>query len=178
MANNNLPNSFRCYDPERWKPIELVAAASYAGQNGDDCAFDSAGRISATIAEGQIAGIQDGLPRDVSKGGMDIVDTPNSETCSAGDKVMVYADVDLQFTGQIASGALADPYTTRSCAACFDTAGSAGAKYVDQSANTTDAVKVIKPFIEPDEGDESAVGAYQKKVFKWSPLAHFAGPVA
>lgn len=176
MANTDLAKSFRVLANRDWLVRPYQGDSGYAGQNGDPVSLDSAGRATDTIGT-PILGIQDGLPLDASIPG-DIVNTTASETATTGDKVNVFFELGLLFTGQLSTGLLTDPYTTRSKAAAYDLAGSAGAYYVDAAASSNDHVKVVAPWYELKSGADSAVGAYQKCIFAWVPATHFLGTIA
>lgn len=171
MSNTDRANGFIVQNKDKiFSPFDKNCEASYAGTISDECYLNSAGRITATA--GVIAGIVASKPKDVSAGGWVPV-----ATADVDDKIEVYTDLNVVFTGQIASGALADPYTTRASSACYDGAGSSGARYVDNAASSNDVFKSLHPFIEPDTGNESAVGAYQKQYFCFNSDKHFMGDV-
>ena len=172
MPNDNLPKKgFIVQKAQTCSKLHFPVAASYSGQPGDDVYLDSAGRCTNT-ASGYGHGIQNGFPRDISKGEWYRVATDNSETCAAGDKIELFWEPWITFSVQIATGALADTYTTRTSAASYDAAGSQGSRYIDNSASTNDSFKIIHFWYEKDTGDESAVGAYQKVLAMWNQDKH------
>lgn len=173
MANLNQPTSFKIVNPEIYKPTRRAVTGSYAGKAGDVYWIDSNGHASSTPS-GIVGGIQTSSIIDGLNG---IVNTTASST-NGEDYILGVEDPGVEFIGQIASGADTDPYTTRSSAACFDIAGSAGVQYVNQAASTNDNIKVVRTAYEPDTGLLSAVGAYQKKVFRFNPATHFLGTIA
>lgn len=171
MANTDQPRSFEILNFDEAMVRQFPVDASYAGKDGDVVYLDSAGRATDT-ASAITLGIQQGGINDVSSPG-DIVDTGAED-----DKISVYICPNVIFKGQISTGALADTYTTRSAAACFDIAGSAGQQYVDAAASTNNTVKVVATSYEYKDGKESEVGAYQKKIFKFNPASHYLGTIA
>lgn len=173
MANTNLPKSFEIQDKGKQEtPMDWVCAASYAGKHGDVVYLDSNGRTTAT--EGVVLGIQDGGITSVATG---LVETTASATAGAS-KIKVFTNPGIIFKGQISSWALTEPYTTRSEAACYDIAGSAGAQYVNKSATGNDTIKVIQISTEYDTGKESEVGSYAKCLFQFNQYAHYRGVIA
>lgn len=148
-------------------PRAYPAAGSEAIAIGDVVALDSAGRIAlatSTTTEGTYVGV---------------AATPLAATASAGDTIFVYDDPNAIFEAMVSTGALADCYTTRSCAACFDITGSTGAQYVNSSSSSYDVFRVIgEAAPDPVTGVLSAVGTNQMKYVKFSPLAHAYGAVA
>lgn len=170
MANTDDKRSFRLKSYNDALVITRKVDASYAGEPGDVVFLDSAGRATDT-ASGVILGLQMSAIQDVSSPG-DTVDTGAED-----DLIEVCADPMCTFEGQITTGALTDAYTTRSSAACFDVAGSAGQQYIDAAASTNDHVKVVGESNEYD-GEPSEVGAYQKKLFKFNLAAHYLGTIA
>ena len=173
MGNLNQPVSFAILNPSKYKPVKRYVDASYTGKKGDAVSLDSSGFATDTLSQImcgiQVSGIIDGVTGEVNSTG---------SSTAGEDYILVVDDPNVEFVGQMTTGALTDPYTTRSSAAAFDIAGSAGVQYVDAGASTNDQVKVVKNFIEPDTGADSAVGAYQKKVFMFNPLKHFRGCIA
>jgi len=169
MANKNLPNSFKVINPELCTPEKFLVDADYAGVSGDMVWLESEGYASDTNANPMI-GIQAGEIQNV---------TTTKVTAGAGSStkgesfIMVYNKSDIEFVGQISTGALTDPYTTATSAACFDVAGSAGVQYVDAGSHSNDAIRVVRDYIEPDTGLASAAGAYQKKVFRMNSDKHY-----
>jgi len=171
MANLNRPLSFQVINPERYKkPIKVGVDASYAGVDGDVVWMDNAGRASDTNSS-EIYGIQQGAIIDGADG---LVNSTGSSTASE-DHIAIINDPAVEFAGQASLGALLDVYTTRADDAAFDIAGSAGVQYVDSSTSSSNHVKVVGTFIEPDTGEVSAVGAYQKQVFRFTDSAHYLG---
>ena len=167
MANLNRPQSFKVHNGHKFPPIKVLCDASYAGKSGDCVWLDSDG--NGTDTNGAIClGIQEGGIRSVATG---LVETTGSSTARAS-YIMVYNDINIIFSGQIGSGANTDVYTTAANATSFDIAGTAGVQYVDQSTSTNDHVRIVRDYVEPDDGEVSATGDYQKKYFKFNPGAH------
>lgn len=171
MANINNPHSFEVLDVGEAECREFPVEASYAGKKGDVCYLNSAGRVTAT--PGRVLGIQGDSILDETTNGATTVAVGSED-----DKVKVFCSPYLEFAGQISVGALADTYTTSSSAACFDVAGSAGQQYVDAGSSTYDVIKVGPPYTEVRDGSTSAVGAYQKKIFRFNLLKHVFGTIA
>ena len=172
MANTDIKRSFTPIDGSYHKSyiLEKKASESLASKPGDVVYLDSAGRID-DAASAIIGGLQmDGI-RDQVTGAINAI-------AAVDDLVNVLVDPATLFIGQITTGALADPYTTRSSAACFDVAGNAGVQYVDAGAHSNDTIKVVNPHFEYAAGEASAIGAYQKAIFKFNQLKHHLGVIA
>jgi len=173
MANDNVRNSFNIInsDCEELKSLEYEVEADFTGQPKDVVWLDSAGRVTTTGAAGAVLGIQ---ISEIYGADDKVVETVGSAVAGES-KCLVNCDPNVIFEGVITTGALADAYTTRSAAACFDVAGSAEAQYVDAAANTRDEIKVIGASHELDTGTVSAVGANQRKKFMFNKLTHVFG---
>lgn len=170
MANLNNPSSFSVTEPNLWKTKTIRVAASYAGKKGDVVYIDSAARATAT--PGLIYGIQCSGIRDVSNAGLPI------DIGAVDDLIDIFYQPDVEFTGQNILGALTDPYTTRSGAACFDVAGLAGVQYVNSAASVNDTIKVVGAATEDKDGAPSDPGAFQKQILRFNPLVHVYGSAA
>jgi len=147
-------------------PRKYQLAVTQTIKIGDVVALDSAGQVTiatATTAKGLYLGVA-------------------ASACAvsvAGDPIYVWDDPNMIFEGMVAIGALADCYTTRSAAACFDLAGTTGVMYVNQAGTTYDVFKCIGECAkDPLSGANSAVGAYQMKYWKINSTAHAYGTVA
>jgi hypothetical protein len=82
------------------------------------------------------------------------------------------------FEGQTSgNGALADPYTTRSSAACFALAGTTGIHEINESSSTGDCFKIVGIGRDPATGEESAVGANQRKLCRLNLAKHVFGTI-
>jgi hypothetical protein len=166
MANADRPVGFKpaenCpYFPP--KPYPLVGGVAIA--IGDVVILASTGRVTVG-ATNSAKGLYLGVAA-----------TSATTSAAADDEILVWDNPEQIFHGQQAIGALADPYTTRSCGACFDLGGTTGVMYINQASNTYDLFRIVGVGQEPG-GDASAVGAYQKKLCKFSPTAHAYGTVA
>ena len=169
MANENVPMSFKIHNREVVALEKWPTSAALASKDGDILFLDSAGR--ADDAVGIVLGVQVGSIIDAVTGELD------PATVAADDFVMVCTDPNVIMEAQISVGALTDPYTTRSSAACFDLAGNAGVQYINAGASTNDLFKVIGVGSERS-GEKSAYGNYQKVLCQFNPLVHFRGPIA
>ena len=165
MANTDIKTGF--------KPLNVKDAVLYRDllttgettKDGDILYRASTGLLTATASTNKIAGVQAGAILDESDG---FINTTSVD----GDMVMIYANPDEVFVGQITTFAQTDPYTTRVSSACFDVAGSAGAQYIDAGATTLDTFKVQRVTAEYDTGALSAVGAYAKVECTINPDKH------
>jgi len=165
MANANRPVGFTVaedavyYPPKEW-PVEASATIT----KGDMVYINSDGRVgiatSATTA-GDFLGVA----------------ASSVTSATVGDPILVYDNPRQIFQGQISTGALADPYTTRSLAACFDLAGTTGVQYINAASATSTMAKIIGVGKEPN-GSASATGLYQKKLFRIARGAHAFGCLA
>ena len=138
MANTDLAVGFEIFNRESVRIEKWPASASLASKDGDILFLDSAGR--ADDVAGVILGVQVGA----------IVDNPTGElntTAAADDWVYVCTDSQVIMKVQISTGALTDPYTTNSSAACFDLAGSAGVQYINAGASSQDFFKLSHSFL-------------------------------
>lgn len=174
MSNTTKAIGFTVRDTEKEKPIKMLLVNSVTAKKGDVMFMASSGLIQLTRVDTYIAGVAasniiNGLTGDVEA----------TSSSSRGDYMMVYADPDAIFVGQITTYALTDPYTTHTGSTAFDIAGTTGVQYVDAGASTYDEVIVIGP--EPDYGQASqpmsVVGAYAKVSFKFNPANHVFGNV-
>ena len=173
MANTDLAQSFRIITPGAEKhAVKWPCAASYAGKPGDAVFIDSNGRATATA--GITLGIQVSTPYSVATLA---VETTASATAGASE-ILLVVDPNVEFVGQISTFAVTDPYTTRSSAACYDVAGSAGAYYINAAASTNDTFKIVRVAEEVATGKQSEVGAYAKVVARFNPVVHFLGSIA
>lgn len=167
MANTNRPNGFV---PVAFNnSSEIIAhawpvAASQTIAAGDLLYLDSAGR--AAIATATTAGNFLGVSAQASA------------SQAVGTEILVYDDPNQVYHAQSISGALADPYTTASAAACFDIVATTGAMYINSAASSYNVIKVLGPAFDPATGEKSAVGSYQRQFCKINPALHVFGTTA
>lgn len=172
MANQDVPLGFNYIqgsDCGRVRKFEVTNGDSLAANDTVYC--DSAGRAADTMD----------LPLGVAMSS--IIDGYTGEINATGataseDYIFVYTGVFNMYIAQITTGALADPYTTRSSAACFDETGNAGLQEINAAAHTKDLWKVVGPANEYDTGEKSAVGSNQKVYCQLNPLVHVFGSAA
>jgi hypothetical protein len=163
MTNTSNRKGFKQVDSKNTRDAVMKLAASYTGQDGDEIYMGSDGNPTNTRNSAYpIIGVQKGSILDKD-------DLSVKSTSEAGDFVHL-ADPTQVFVGEIATGALTDPYTTYTAAAAFDVAGSAGAKYINQAASTYDQIQVLGPASEdiPDDGTFSEVGENMKVKFRFN----------
>lgn len=157
MANTDKPNGFR---PVGRNPrmTAWISATSQTIAVGDMVYLDSAGKV--TIATSSTADVMGVAASSVS-------------SAAAETEILVYDDPMQRFEGQCSgSGALADPYTCVTLTSCFDIEGTTGIMEIDENASTYDIVKVVGVGTDPDTGEDSAVGANQRKVFIINQVHH------
>lgn len=146
-----------------------LIATGETTKDGDILYRKPAGTLSGTYDSAYpIAGVQCGSIYDPVTGDI-------NATATSGDKVDVFADPGTVFIAQISTYTATDPYTTRSSAACYDVAGSAGAQYVNASSSSQDDIKVLGLSCEYNKGAVSAVGAYAKIECMINPDKHERG---
>ena len=167
MANADRPNGFiPAEDQPYFPPKPYPVAGSVAIAIGDVVILNSAGRVTigaSNTAKGLYLGV---------------AATSVTSSAAADDEILVWDNPEQIFQGQCSgNGALADPYTTRSGGACFDIEGTTGIMEINEDSSTYDVFRIIGVGKEPD-GTASAVGANQKKLCKFNPLAHAYGTVA
>lgn len=157
MANTDRPNGFRPVD-EIYQPRKWPATASQTIAVGDMVYLDTAGRVTLAIS----------TTADV----LGVAATPVTSS-SAGDDIFVYDDPMQHFEGQCSgNGALANPYTCATLASCYDIEGTTGIMEINEDATSIDIVKVIGVGTDPGTGEESAVGANQRKIFIINTIHH------
>lgn len=157
MANTDKPNGFRPVD-EIYQPRKWPAAASQTIAVGDMVYLDSAGRVNIALSS----------TADV----MGVAATPVASS-SAGDDIFVYDNPAQHYEGQMSgNGALADPYTCVTLTSCFDIEGATGIMEINEDLSTYDIVKVIGVGTDPGTGEESAIGANQRKIFIINEIHH------
>jgi len=150
-------------------PNKYTMAADETTKKGDIVFIDSDGLITGTA--GIIAGIQASAFWTPADGSV-------NATSVAGDEVMIYDDPFLVFRAQISTFTATDPYTTRSSAACYDVAGSAGAQYINAAASTQDLFKIMSLTTEPNTPAMSVAGANAKVLARFNILKHMFGCIA
>ena len=167
MANATKYGFWPVLDNSNKAPRKYPLTASQTIAVGDVVILDSAGRVSvgaATSAKGVYLGVAAS-----SSGGSN----------SAGDPISVWDDPNMIFEAMVSTGALADCYTTRSYAACFDLIGTTGAMYVNSAGSTYDVFKVIgEAAKDPVTGINSAVGSNQMKHVQFTRGSHAYGDLA
>src|SRR3990167_3587512 len=126
--------------------------------------FDSAGRVAVAV----------------SASSTQLLGTASHASAAAavGSSIWVYDDPEQVFEAMVDTGALADPYTTRSAAAAFDLEGTTGAFNVNGNASAQDLFKCVGLSKDPVTGLDSEVGANQMKLWKINPAAHVYGTIA
>jgi len=146
-------------------PRKYPATSAATIAIGDAVIIDSAGRVSVATAASST----------------ELLGVAASAVTSAteGDPIYVWDNPDMLFEAMASTGALADSYTTRSRAACFDLAGTTGEMYVNAAASSEDLFKCIGECAkDPSSGADSAVGSNQMKYWKISSGAHVYGTIA
>lgn len=143
---------------------DYVVAASATIAAGDPVTLDSAGRVTVAVANS-------------STNLLGIAATAVT-SATVGDAIKVYDDPNTIFEAMASTGALTDPYTTRSSAAAFDLAGTTGAFYVNTAASSQDLFKCVGIGYDPGTGEISAVGSNQMKLWKINGLMHIYGTTA
>ena len=160
MANTDLPNGFKTatgapyYPPSPWN-----VAATQTIRVGDPVYIDAAGRIAIVI----------------SNSTTDFCGFAASASIAAAvdSRIMVWDNHAQVFEGQCSgNGALADPFTCVTLTSCFDFTGTTGIFEINESASSQDLIKVIGVGFDPVTGEESAVGANQRKRFIINPNHH------
>jgi hypothetical protein len=169
MANTSRLLGFRPANIKNASMNRYLIAADETTQEGDVLNMASTGTLTGTA--GVSVGIQNGAINDETDG-------LNNATAVDGDIVKVWDNPYEVFIGQITTFTQTDAYTTRSSAACYDTAGSAGAQYIDAGASSNDTWKILRRAYEEKDGSRSVVGAYAKVYAQFNPLKHFRGPIA
>lgn len=163
MANSNIPKGFipsrvhPYYEPHKW-----TVAGSQAIAVGDMVALNSDGRV-ALYADTTIALI------------LGVAASPVAATAAVGDEIWVFDNPLQVFEGQCSgNGALANAYTCgNSLAACFDMEGATGVQQIDENSTTNDIIHVVGGVpTDVMTGQESAVGANQRKFFRINTIKH------
>jgi hypothetical protein len=107
-----------------------------------------------------------------------VAESAVTTSSAADDEILVYDNPLQIFQGQCSgNGALVDPYTTSSYANGFDIEGTTGIMEIDENATSIGVIKIVGVGKEPN-GDASAVGANQKKLFRINMAAHVLGSAA
>lgn len=160
MANLNRPLGFKPENIVNASPHEYPVTAAQVTQEGDVLYMSSAGTVGGVNTD-LVIGIQAGNYFAKAGNQGKLVARDPGDAAVAGDKVLVWDDPHMVFIGQISTFTITDPYTTRATAACYDTAGSAGAQYINAAASTLDHWK-IKGLSNETTGFRSVAGAYAK----------------
>jgi len=159
MANLNRPNGFT---PTADAPkTKYLLPASQTIAVGDLVTLDSNSYV-VIGSTGKLLGVA-ATPCTVS---------------SAGDSIWVYDDPDQKFVAQISTGAVTDTYTTMTLSTAFDTVATTGAMYINAAASSNDQIQVLRPASEPDSGQLSAAGSYQKVECRINRAKHCLGGIA
>lgn len=172
MANKDLPKGFQLVHPNNAFCIDYLVADADSLKAGDTVYLDSSGYASDT-ASGIALGVAMSNIIDGYTGAVN-----DTAATASYDYISVCVDRNAIYVAQISTGALTDPYTTRSSAACFDEAGDAGAQYINAAASTNDTWKVIGAASEKGDGSKSVVGAYQKVYCQFNLAKFFLGTIA
>ena len=138
-------------------PQWYVVAASQTIALGDPVIMNSAGRVEVAVAG------------EISTAIILGVSASYVENSTVDDPIQVYDNPNQIFEAMVSTGALADPYTTRSALACFDLARTTGAFYVNAAAFTNGIFKCVGNSSDPEA---SEVGANQRKLFKFLSTRH------
>lgn len=163
MANTTNPKGFELAPDSPVKiAVERMVAASETIKEGDRLYLNNVGNITLTASTYPIAGVAAGpimdgttrIPKDTS-------------AATAIDVIKVWT-TECHFIGQITTGALTDEYTCFTASSRFDVAGTTGVMYIDAGATALDECEIMGVATEPN-GGISQFGAYQKKVFRFSP---------
>jgi len=130
-----LPVHSEKYHAPQW----YVVAATQTIKKGDPVSLDNAGRVIIAVANSttQFLG--------VSETGV--------TASTVGDPIQVCDDPNQIFEAMVSTGALADPYTTRSALACFDLAGTTGAFYVNAAASAQDVFRCVGNSSDPEASE-------------------------
>lgn len=169
MANTSRPQGFIPVNTDDATVTQWTCTASETFKATDVVYMASTGRMTASASGVAVGALASNI--------IDVMTGEINATSAVGDLVNVFDCPFDIFKAQISTGALDSPYTTRSSAACYDAAGSAGVMYINAAASSNDTFKVLAPSFEAD-GSVSAVGAYQKVTCKFNLAAHFAGTIA
>ena len=146
-------------------PRKYPLASTQTIAIGDAVILNSAGRVEIAVAASstELLGVA----------------ASGCTTSTEGDAIYVWDNPNMLFEAMASTGALADSYTTRSRAACFDLAGTTGEMYVNAALSTEDLFKCIGECAkDPSSGADSAVGSNQMKYWKVSSGAHVYGTIA
>jgi len=171
MANANLPNGFTLFSNDAVVIKYLVANADSLKAN-DTVYLDSSGYASDTASKIALGVAQS----DIIDGYTGAI---NATAATASyDYIYVNVNTNSVYTAQISTGALTSPYTTKSSAASYDEAGSAGVQYINAAAHSHDLWKVVGYATEYKDGSESAAGNYQKVYCKLNSAACAFGTIA
>jgi hypothetical protein len=165
MANTTIKKGFKPKNIKNADCNEHPVSTSLATRDGDVLYRKSDGLLSGTGSDGPIVGVQNGSIYSKTTG-------ENEDTASAGSVVLVWDNPLEVFVGEITTFTATDPYTTFTTTSCFDSAGSAGATYIDAAASTNDTWRIIKLSTEYDTGKQSAIGAYAKVECMLNPKEH------
>ena len=175
MANANLPKGFELIHPKDALCLDFLIADADALSAGDVVYLDSSGYASDTQSKIVLGIAQDNMRRGTT-GAYIPVATTSSTTYY--DYISVCVDVNAIYRAQISTGALADPYTTRSSAACFDETGDSGSQYINAATHALDQWKILGAANEDKDGVASAIGVYRKVYCKLNIAVCAFGTIA
>lgn len=165
MANENKPTGFVAVMDENYHaPHRWGCTASQTIAIGDVVYLSSAGRV--TIATATTAGVFLGVAASAVT------------SATVDDYIYVWDHPWQVFEGQSISGALTDPYTTRSADACFDLVATTGAMYINSAASSYNVFKVVGVGKDPVTGLDSVAGSYQRQRVIFNPALHVFGTTA
>jgi len=165
MANQDIKKGFKPKNIKSADCNEHPVTTGLATRDGDVLYRASTGLLTGTASDGPIVGVQNGSIYNKTTG-------ENEDTASAGSVVLVWDDPATVFVGQISTFTATDPYTTFTAGSCFDSAGSAGATYINAASSTDDIWRICKLSTEYNTGKQSAVGAYAKVECVFNPKEH------
>jgi len=166
MANTKRYGFSPIFDENYHAPHRWTVAGSEAIAIGDMVYIDSSGYIA--LATSSTNGCL-----------MGVAASAVAATASAGDTIYVW-DHPLQTYEACtnATGALTDPYTTNSSAACFALTGATGAQLINESSSTYDMIKIVGVGKDPVTGLDSVAGTNQMKRCRINLAKHAFGTTA
>lgn len=150
-------------------PHRYPVAASQSIVAGDVVTLDSAGRVIIAVANSTTYLL--GVAQTPSK-------DKDGNYLAVDSDIWVYDNPRQVFEAACTTGALADVYTTRSAAACFDLTGTTGAMYVNAAASSQDLFKCVGASKDPITGVDSVAGSNAMKLWTINPAAHVYGTIA
>ena len=144
--------------PRKW-PLAITQTIAI----GDVVTLDSSGNvIIATATSAFVLGVA-ATPCTVS---------------ALNDPIYIWDSPTQRFEGMASTGALADPYTTRSAGACWDLSATTSAMYMNTAASTYKIFKTVGVSKDPVTGLDSALGTNQMQICMFAPAIHVFGTIA